>query len=125
MKFPYNRDNTPPAPFFTVSVCHPTQLEAVVEVLAKIDTAADVTGIPETLVERLRLEPAGEIVLTGFDRQKRSVKLYWVVIALPLGRQGRLKAAAVSTDYILLGRDVLNHLRLLLDGPALTFEILD
>jgi hypothetical protein len=98
-------------------VRHPARPEAVIEAPAKLDTAADVTGIPEMLAEHLQLEPVGEIVLTGFDRENRSVKLCWVVIALPTGRQGRVKAAVVSTDYVLLGRDILNHLRLLLDGP--------
>jgi len=61
----------------------------------------------------------------GFDRQLKPVHLYSVVVALPSGRRGRLNAVAISIDYVLLGRDVLNHLRLLLDGPALTLEILE
>ena len=36
-----------------------------------------------------------------------------------------MRHLGIPADYILLGRDVLNYLRLRLDGPALTLEILE
>ena len=125
MKFHYNQDLNPPAPLVSVRLSHPFRPEASIEVSAKVDTAADVTGIPETSVTSLQLERTGQMTLMGFDRQLKPVHLYSVVVALPSGRRGRLNAVAISIDYVLLGRDVLNHLRLLLDGPALTLEILE
>ena len=37
----------------------------------------------------------------------------------------QLNVAGIPPDYALLGRDILNQLRLLLDGPAHTLEILE
>jgi hypothetical protein len=39
-------------------------------------------------------------------------------------RVNGLLVIGFAEDYVLLGRDVLNRLRILLDGPALTAEIL-
>ena len=48
-----------------------------------------------------------------------------IIIRLAQFKLVGLPVVAFSADYILLGRDALNHFRLLLDGPALTLEILE
>lgn len=72
----------------------------------------------------LGLEQSGELNVLDYDGQLTSMITFVVRAALPDGRRGRLNAIAVDSDLIFLGRDVLNLLRLLLDGPALRLEIL-
>jgi len=92
--------------------------------LAQLDTGADVTAIPSEAVSRLSLELTGELTIAGYDDQPERVPIYAVWIALPDGRQVRLNVVAIARSNVLLGRDVLNSLRLLFDGPALTLEVL-
>ena len=91
---------------------------------AQIDTAADRTVIPGELVARLGLVPADELLVAGFGGQVFLVATYFVELSLR-GRPARLieVLAHEGEPYILLGRDILNHHRLLLDGPALALEI--
>ena len=113
-----------PAPFLPIQISHPSQPEHTLEVIAKIDTGADISAIPRHIATALALEETGELKVAGFDGPPSSYTICAVRIALPSGQRARLNALVVPSDDVILGRDVLNHLRLLLDGPALTSEIL-
>jgi predicted aspartyl protease len=125
MKFEYDRlDHDPPAPFLQIRLSHPLHPERIVSLPAKVDTGADVTGIPFEIIGNLGLEKAGDLEVMGFEGQPTHVEVYAVRLELPSGKHGRLNAFTMTASYVLLGRDVLNQLRLLLDGPARTLEIL-
>ena len=93
-------------------------------VRAKLDTGADLTAIPTALIERLHLMPAGEIEVEGYDSRRATVRAYDVSLEIDQLNVAGLLVIGFAEDYVLLGRDVLNRLRILLDGPALTTEIL-
>ncbi len=57
--------------------------------------------------------------------ESRLTPAYDIIIRVAQFKLVGLPVVAFSADSILLGRDVLNLLRLLLDGPALTLEILE
>ena len=120
--FPYVLSFNPPIPGLDVDILHPlTSVRATL--FAKIDTAADQTLIPESIVDSLNLEPQGLAIAEPVDSLPRVYVTYTCDIIVA-GRQFvDLEAAAAPIDYILLGRDVLNHLILTLDGPQLQFEI--
>ena len=123
MRFPYSASLNPPAPFLPVRVSNLTGAGPTT-VSAKIDTGADITAIPAYFVEQLDLAPAGELVVEGYDGQRATVLCYDIVLHVDRLRVVGLSVVAFAEDYALLGRDVLNRLRILLDGPELTTEIL-
>ena len=60
-----------------------------------------------------------------FDGHLFHKDIYAIRIKLPTGQHGRINVLTIPNDHVLLGRDVINQFRLLLDGPALTLEILE
>jgi len=55
VRYTYNQQVSPPAPFVHVSVCPPREGATGITVPAQIDTAADLSVIPGRLVEELQL----------------------------------------------------------------------
>ncbi|MBI3360126.1 MAG: hypothetical protein HY023_03345 [Chloroflexi bacterium] len=123
VKIDYVRSVSPPAPFVAIAVAHPLRRNAFQSTSAKLDTAADITALPIAQVQALALPQKRLLEVTGFDNRLAAVPTYDAIIEVAPIRV-RLEAIAIAEEYALLGRDVLNLLRLLLDGPALTLEIL-
>ena len=92
--------------------------------MAKIDSGADVTALPLSIVQHLNLPIMDVLDISGYDDRVSTIQTYFAIIELAKVR-GRIQVIAISEEYALLGRDVLNHLRVLLDGPALALEILE
>lgn len=124
MRIPYDASIVPPAPFVPVRLSNLAGGPEAASVPAKIDTGADVSAVPTGLVNQLGLVPAGEIQVEGYDGQISAVHVYDVVLGILDLRIIGLAVIAIPENYVLLGRDVLNTLRLLFDGPALVLEIL-
>jgi hypothetical protein len=113
----------PPAPVAVVSVPDPSSGSTVRDVPMLIDSGADVTLIPRTGVDELKVEidPNASCELQGFDGQStvaQAVQLDLVFVK----RTFRGKFVIVNSKMGILGRDVLNHLAILLDGPQLTWQ---
>jgi hypothetical protein len=117
IRYAYNRQVEPPAPFIHVSLRCVETGKFIDNLPALIDTAADRTVIPGGLVGLLALVPLDELQVAGLGGQVFSVPTYKVELAI------RTLLPHAEEPFILLGRDVLNHHRLLLDGPGLSFEI--
>jgi hypothetical protein len=91
---------------------------------ALVDTAADRTVIPGRLVDLLALVPLEEILVAGLGGQVFSAPTYKVELTIRmLLPQKAVLIAHDDEPFILLGRDILNRHRLLLDGPGLALEI--
>ncbi|MGQ0603677.1 MAG: retroviral-like aspartic protease family protein [Anaerolineales bacterium] len=125
MRFPYEGTHEPPAPFLDIQIEHPTQPQRVAQLYAKVDTGADISVIPLSVAQALGLEVAGEVSAMGFNRQVNTYTVYITRLIFPSGQRAHVHVLATVSDETVLGRDVLNHFRLLLDGPALTLEILN
>ncbi len=59
VRYTYNRQVTPPAPFVHVTVRPPIEGPSGVVVPAQLDTGADLSVIPLRLVDELQLVPCG------------------------------------------------------------------
>ena len=97
--------------------------QTISNVLALIDTGADVTLLPRWAVEQLGLTPrAGEgVKLEWFDGSIRAADTVELEAAFFGGRfQGRY--AVIDQPHGIIGRNLLNHFRLLFDGPAKTWQ---
>ncbi|HEY4688143.1 MAG TPA: hypothetical protein VIK33_02440 [Anaerolineae bacterium] len=123
MKRPYDQRFSPPAPALTIDIFVPDNANQRDTILAKLDTAADISAIPLDLLKAWRLEPESEIVISGIDAAPTTVRTYTVGIELPDARIRRSEVIPIAEDYALIGRDILNHFYIYLNGPDLTFEI--
>jgi hypothetical protein len=122
--YSYNRQIQPPAPFVHVTVrCAETQKQ-ITDLPAQLDTAADRSAIPGSVAGELALVPLDELPVSGFGGQVLRVPTFLVEMSIRRLPAVTLEVLAHPEEpYILLGRDILNHFRILLDGPRLTLEI--
>jgi hypothetical protein len=95
----------------------------MVNILAKIDTAADVSAIPATLVDQLGLPMTRKLLVEGYDGVPARVLTYGAVFAVGQAHFKGLRVVAFPDDYVLLGRDILNYFYIQLNGPELTFDL--
>lgn len=124
IRYTYSRQVVPPAPFIHVTLrCVDTGRE-IQRSPAQLDTAADRTVLPENLVEALGLVPLDELPIAGFGGQVLLLPTYRVQVCIHELPAVMIEAIAHAEEpFILLGRDVMNHFRVLLDGPQLFLEI--
>jgi len=119
----YDDSFSPPAPIARVSLRHPESGLTVPDVPMLIDSGADVTLIPRSSVDLLGLEiaPDETYELKSFDGSSsisNAVELH--LIFLQKAFKGRF--LLMEEKCGILGRDVLNHIVLTLDGPHQTWD---
>ena len=121
--WPYSHDIEPPAPFLEVLVHPPDHSDRTQRIRAKLDTGADISAIPVSLLEELNLLPESQLLIEGYDLRRVTLPTYYIALVVAQVRFRRLEVIAFPEDYILLGRDVLNHFYARLNGPKLTFDL--
>lgn len=112
----------PPAPVAAVVVAHFLTSHSV-ELTGKIDTGADLTVLPETLVQQLGLSPKGMVWTRGFDGTASRRAAYYVRLRVEGFNVPVVRCVTSARQDVLLGRNVLNRFVLTLDGPRLTFTL--
>jgi predicted aspartyl protease len=120
---PYLAAYTPPIPALEIALCLP-EGRSLEPVSALVDTGADATIVPMHFIQ----QPGLRSVETAYIRtpwdERRSVKIYLLDIQT---ENGALPGVEVVGDEVgrelILGRNVLNKLILLLNGPALTTTV--
>ena len=116
----YNQQVTPPPPFVHVTIGSPITENVLPDFPAQIDTAADTTVIPQQLVDALDLDPLEEKPIMGFGGHIVNVSPFLVRLGVRGSEAFAVRVLASEGEpFVLLGRDVLNRYRLVLDGPAL------
>jgi len=109
----------PPAPVAIVSLRNPDTGETLSENVLLLDTGADITLLPRMAVEQIGIYPIADVSyeLMAFDGSKSSAVVANLDMIF-LDRRFRGRYVLIDADQGILGRDVLNHLSLLLDGPG-------
>ncbi len=124
IRYNYTRQFVPPAPFVYVSLRCPLTGVSMQDLPAQVDCAADRTVIPGSMAEHLGLECVDTIHVAGLGSGILAVPAYRVELTIrALSPHQVIVAAQDDEPYVLLGRDVLNRYRILLDGPGLALEI--
>jgi predicted aspartyl protease len=124
IRYTYHPLGREPAPFVHVSVCGPQGVPERTELPAQLDTGADRTVIPEQILHDLGLVQLDVILLTALDGAVLSLPTYLVQITIRGQAPITIEAVASRGEpWILLGRDVLNRYRIILDGPGLNLEL--
>ncbi len=113
----------PPAPLAMVIVRSPTTGVSVDNVGMLIDTGADVTILPRAPVRHLveTAELAGRYELEGFDGARSHASAVRLELQF-LGKVFRGQFLIVDGSHGILGRNVLNSLSLIMDGPNLIWR---
>ena len=116
----------PPAPLARVSLRTLSNGNIVTDVPMLIDSGADLTLIPARFIEDLRLEvdQSENYELEGFDGNRSMAESVQLELVF-LRRSFRGRFLLVNSQSGILGRNVLNHLAIFLDGPGLSWELKD
>jgi hypothetical protein len=124
IRYAYNQQFDPPAPFVFVTLKNPLTGTEKHNVPAQIDSAADRSLLPLALVQSLELPAIGSMAIGGVGGTVAEMTVYAVGIAVhDLASRAAEVVAHANEPWVLLGRDVINVHRLVLDGPRLGLEI--
>jgi predicted aspartyl protease len=109
-----------PGPYLTVRVSWKDNYR---DILALLDTGADITQIPDVVAEILRLEQIDVVTVSSAHNDERDKPL--CVANLDIGgiQFPAFPVVADSYPIALIGRDVLNELNALFEGPAQQFVL--
>ena len=118
----YNEDLEPPAPYCDVLVSNPN-LSRQVNLPALLDTGCDISIIPLDSANELELEVKGTGALEGVTGDVADLPTFEVYLSVNQSTREKLEVMGWHEDFAILGRDVLNHYRITLDGPNLTLTI--
>jgi predicted aspartyl protease len=124
IRYGYNRQVDPPGPFVHVTLGRHDGTGDTAEWPAQLDTGADQTVVPKQAADDLRLDQVGQISIVGFG--DRPTDYFTVLVRLAVRQLPALVLEALAGPpgtCVLLGRDVLNQYRIVLDGPQLALEI--
>jgi predicted aspartyl protease len=120
----YSSEYSPPAPSLKVKFTRPFS-DRSLELQAKLDTGADMTVIPQHAVSELRLIPASRVSVILFDEQRVWRYTYFVNLSFNGFAYKMVEVIGAQRRDALLGRDVLNRLKIVLDGKTLSFSLFD
>jgi len=85
-----------------------------------LDTGATLTILSETLVDALGLSPKSEAAIYGYNGMVTIRPIYYVNLQVAGYSLSSVRVSSSKRSDILLGRDVLNHFILTLNGKGLT-----
>ena len=113
---------SPAAPVVHAKLRYPQTGETQSDVPMLIGSGADVTLVPKSAVDSLELERSDtKYELLAFDGAKSASEAVRPELVF-LGRIFRGQFLVIDQEVGILGRDILNHVCVLLDGPNLQWE---
>lgn len=125
-RFPHSRQHRPPFPTLTVALRAPEGAASTASFTALLDTGADITSVPIHLLEQIGAPELDEVRVRGHWGTSVNAITYLVdVVITDLTLPGIEVIGDTINPETVLGRDIINHLILLVDGPLANTEVLD
>lgn len=124
MRTRYSNEHVPPAPVLEIRLALPSESFAVGPLTALLDTGADATVVPLRHIRALGAEVSDRRYVRSLWGNRRAVERYLLDMEVAGLRLTDIEVVADDTDEeMIVGRDVLNRLRIMLDGPSGTLEV--
>lgn len=121
---PYSLDYQPAMPAVEVTLRKSGTAVSNTVHLALIDSGADGTLVPIDLLEQVGARQVGTARIRGILGQSQQVDVFLASLQIGPHVLGAVRViAGAEGDEIILGRNVLNHLVVTLNGLASTVEI--
>ena len=113
----------PPAPVLpVVFVALPHETKSM-ETQGFVDTGADATIVPKRLLQSIQARPLLSRYVRSYIGEQRVVRTYAVDVIVAGVTLPAIEVIGDDVPEPLIGRDVLNRLRLILDGPRQKIEV--
>ncbi len=123
-RFAYDKTYDPPIPALPVIVYNSDAELRTSSLVALVDTGADGTLIPISYLRSVQAYPVAEAFLRSHWGERRRVHLFRVDLRInEISLPGVTVIGDDQGQEIVLGRDVLNKLRLFLNGPLNEIEV--
>jgi predicted aspartyl protease len=123
--FPHRKDFFPPIPAVELGLRAPDGDQSPRELSGIIDTGADITLVPLALLEAIAAPEIDEVRLRSHWGEITTVTSYLVDIELGSDLFPAVEVVGdLHGDTVLLGRNVINKLLLLIDGPHQSTDLL-
>jgi len=118
VKTPYSQGYAPPAAIIEVSLAAPGATQIAGPFAALIDTGADASLVPKSILLSLRAPSLFEAHLRSPWGEPHAVVVYLADVLIGSNRFPAIELAADEAEAeFILGRNILNKLPLFLDGP--------
>jgi predicted aspartyl protease len=125
MNFPYDTDYQPEFPALKITLSNDDEGDRTSLLIALVDTGSDGTLVPLTYLKQIAAPALTDTRLRSHWGEWRNAQLFLVDIELDgLKLPGVFVVGDEIGNQVILGRNVLNKLRVLLDGPEKVVEIL-
>ncbi|MBI3958614.1 MAG: hypothetical protein HY328_07380 [Chloroflexi bacterium] len=119
----YDTAHDPPAAAVPIRVANPIRRRLRRDVSALLDTGTDITAIPAALESELQLYAVSRIRIENVDASVNFVYTYTVRLEIGPLIVPPIQVILTNLDFAIIGRDILSHLYLLLNGPEQTFDL--
>lgn len=121
----YSSEYIPSAPVVQAQFRSPVSSDSPIDLQAKLGTGADITVLPQSAIEDLRLMPASRVSISSFNGEEQSRYTFFVNISCLGFEFNFVEVIAGKRRDALLGRDILNQMKSVFDGKALNFDLFD
>lgn len=122
---PYDGTFDPPAAVLNITFANPFLKDSPkIDGKGVIDSGAFKSVIPKAWATQIGLIPVTEVTAKGYDGKEQKQLASIVNISFNGHLFEHVEALIVDRRTALIGRDILNQLKLTLDGPKQEFEII-
>lgn len=123
--YEYDNEYNPAMPVVDINIGR-AMGTASLALKALVDSGADASLVPINFLQEIQARRSRKIWMRGTAGGRTLVDLYQISLQLGPFAQTLLEVVgSIQNNEVIVGRDVLNHLSVTLNGPAYTVEVLE